>query len=80
MKRSKQKGHMHAFNHYPKQWVTRDASKIALCLSRWGNPFLMQWKQINEIVTTSGGITYKKTTYHMSSTEGILKYLKLTEI
>lgn len=32
---------------------TRDASRTALRLSRWGNPLHMQWKDINETVTTS---------------------------
>ena len=27
-----------------------------------------------------GGVTYKKIAYHVSSTEGYFKYLKLTEI
>lgn len=32
---------------------TREASRTALRLSRWGNPLHMQWKDINEQVTTS---------------------------
>ena len=32
------------------------------------------------VIMNLGGVTYKKIIYHVSSTEGILKYLKLTEI
>ena len=35
---------------------------------------------LNVLIGFLGGVTYKKITYHMSSIEGILKYLKLTEI
>ena len=32
---------------------TRDASRVALFLSRWGNLLHMQYKQLKDIVTTS---------------------------
>ena len=31
---------------------TKDASRVACRLSRWSNPLHMQWKEINDAVTT----------------------------